>query len=196
RQRAEMSLNIERQSFYKAREQKKLDEARAMLSRLPSSNERAVLLSQMATSYAGDGDKATALQLLAEAQASIGDRARDYGQLQAQVEIARAYVQLDPMRSGSIVETVFDQVNELSGAALVLSGFDLQANQYFRDGEFVAYMGTPLGNIIFQSSQVLGSMARDDFDNPRQVSDRLMRLEMRLMPLLQIAREALSSEAP
>ncbi|MEK6406738.1 MAG: hypothetical protein AABN34_07230 [Acidobacteriota bacterium] len=191
-QRREMALNLDRQSVYRASEQQKLAEGRALLSRLPSLEERAGILTQLGASAAAKGDKSTALELLAEAQAMIGDRALSYPQLQTQIQIAGAYEQLDASKSAAIVEQVIDHLNELASAALVLNGFDIQ--QYFRDGEFVINSGNPMNTVAQESAQMLASLSRNDYDRARLAADRLQRPEMRVMALLQIAQVALSPD--
>ncbi len=190
RQRRQMELNLDRQSFSRASEQEKIAEARALISRLPV-EERAGLLCQLAASAAAKGDKATALQLLVEAQGLAGDRALSYQQLGAQLQIARTYEQLDFTKTSAIVDTAIDQINELAAAASVLNGFDLQ---YFRSGEFVNSSGNSLSTMALEFSRELGSIASNDFDRARSMADRFQLPEMRLMALLQIVQLGLSAD--
>ena len=190
-QRREMTLNLDRQSFFRASDEQKLAEARTPGSRLFSIEERANILCQLASSIAAK-DKAAALQLLGEAQGLVGDRALSYPQLQAQIQIANAFEELDASRSAAIVEGVIDKLNELSTAALVLNGFDIQ--QYFRDGEFVINGGNPLNMVAQESAQKLGSISRKEYDRARLAAERFQRPEMRVMGLLQIAQTALSAD--
>jgi hypothetical protein len=192
RQRAEMKSQLVRNAFYRANEQRKISEARALALRLTSVEEQVVLLVQLAVSSAANGDKQVAFQLLGEAQALLPDRAANYGQLQAQMQIARAYEELDASKSTPIVERVIDQVNELVTAALVLNGFDVQG--YFRSGEFVITGGNPLNNMAQECGQTLGSGARNDLDRARSAAERFQRPEMRLIALLQIAQAALTRD--
>jgi len=148
---------------------------------------------QLAVSSAANGDKPAAFQLLGEAQALLPDRAANYGQLQAQLQIARAYEDLDASKCTPIVEKVIDQLNELVTAALVLNGFDVQG--YFRSGEFVITGGNPLNNMAQECGRALGLGARDDLDRARSATERFQRPEMRLIGLLQIAQAALTSDA-
>lgn len=191
RRRADMKSQLVRQAFYRARQQKKLAEARAFLSRLPL-EEQVVLLAQLAASSAAEGDKAAAFQLLGEAQALLPDRAPNYGQLQAQMQIARAYEGLDATKSPAIVERVIDQVNELVGAALVLNGFDVQG--YFRSGEFIITGGNPLNMVAQECGRVLGSNARNDLERAQLAAERFGLPEMRLIALLQIAQAVLTTD--
>jgi len=140
-----------------------------------------------------DAEKAAAPQLLAEAQALLGDRALNYVQLQARMEIAKAYEQLDVSNSVAIVESVIDQVNELSAAAFVLNGFDVQG--YFRRGEFIIFSGNPLNMMAELCGKVLGSDARTDFDRARLASERFRQPEMRVIAMSQIAQSLLAADA-
>ena len=163
-----------------------------MLSRLPV-QEQAVLLAPLATSSLADGDKSAALQLLAEAQSLVGDRAQNYGHLQAQVHIAKAYLELDKNKSRAIVEIVIDRVNDLAAAALVLNGFDIQG--YFRNGEFVIANGNPLNMMAQECGGILASSAQTDFDQVRSVAERFQRREMRLIALMHIVEAAITADA-
>jgi hypothetical protein len=191
-QRMNLTANLDRHLFERAREQKKLTEARELLSKL-APEERAVLLAQLASSCATDGDRPTALSVLGEAEAIAGGRAMNYSQLGAQLQIATAYQQLDVSKSTSLVEGVIARVNELSAAAQELSGFDLQA-QYFSKNEFIINISTPMGNVIQQSARLLSTNAMSDFDRARMAAERFDRLEMRLMTLVEIAKAMLTEE--
>ena len=191
-QRAGMNMQLARQGYYKAIEQKRFAEARGLVSQLPL-EEQVSLLTQMANSMAADGDKAAAIQLLGEAQALLPNRARSYGLLQAQIMIAGAYQQLDPSRSAPIVERVIDQTNDLVAAALVLNGFDISG--YFRNDEFIISNGNPLNMIAESCGRELAGVARADMDRARLAAERFQRPEMRLIALLQIAQSSITTDA-
>lgn len=191
RQRAEMELNLARRSFERAQSEKKLAEARSLLSRLPA-EERIVLLARMATSAASDGNKAVAIELLDEAEALLGYRALNYQQLVAQLQVSAAYEQVNLSESSGLIEKAINQLNELAVAALVLNGFDLQ--RYFRDGELVINGGNQLNEIAQESAHRLGSLSRCDFDRAKSVAEEFQRPEMRIMSLLQIAQASLTTD--
>jgi hypothetical protein len=192
RQRSEMKANVDRQAVYIARQKNKREEALALISRLASVEERVIFLCQFASYPATDADKASSLQLLAEAQALLADRAVSYGQLQAQMEIARAYEQVDASASIAIVERVIDQINELTGAAFVLNGFDVQG--YFRNGEFIMFTGNPLNMMSQMCGKVLGSDARTGLDRARLAAEGFHHSEMRVIALTQIAQSLLTDD--
>jgi hypothetical protein len=190
RQRSEMEKNLTRQSFMRAQSEKKLTEARELLSRFPP-EERAVMLAQMATSIASE-NKPAALALLSEAEAVLGDRALNYQQLRAQLQVASAYEQLNAGRSAGLVEKAINQLNELAVAALVLNGFDLQ--QYFRSGELVINSGNSLTEMANESCQRLASISKNDFDRAKSIAEEFQRPELRMMALLQIAQATLAND--
>ena len=192
RQRAEMVLNLDRQSFNRAGERQNLATARTLLSRIPSVEERARMLAQLAVNAASRGDKPAAFELAREGETLVGDRALNYQQLGAQLQIAHAYGQLDPRKQAAMVETAIDRLNELAAAASVLNGFDISG--YFRGGEFVIRSGNPLSSSIQQLAAELGPIVLDDFERARSLAERFQRGEMRVMVLLQIAGEGLSSD--
>jgi hypothetical protein len=194
RQRNEATLNIDRQLVQRAAEQGSLADARALISRIPAIEERAGLLVQWASGAAGRGDRSTAIQLLGEAMALLGERSHNYQQLRAHLEIARAYEQLDINKSASIVETTIDQFNVLAAAALILNGFDL--HQYFREGEFIISSNNMMGMVAQEMAGQLRSLALQDFDRAIAATARFQRGEMRAMALLQIVQGSLTSGSP
>ena len=190
-QRRDMMLNLDRQAFYRASDQQKLAEMRSPASRF-SLEERVGILCQMAGSASSKGDKSTALQLLGEAQALLGNRALSYPQLAAQLQIARLYQQLDSPNGAVIVGTAIEQLNELVAAAVVLNGFDLQ--QYFRDGEFIVSGGNQLSQIFMEFARGVGWVARTDFDHARLMAEQFQRPEMRVMASVQAVQGGLASD--
>jgi hypothetical protein len=193
-QRKEMMANIDRQMVSRASEQNKFDEARALINRLPSVEERVNYLCQIAMTAAAKGDKATALRLINEAQAMLSNKPQNYMQLQAQLQIAGACGAAEANCAAAILESVIDQLGELAAAAEVLNGFDIQ--QYFREGEFILGGGNNMGTVIQQVSEQVGPLAIKDFDRARSLGERFQRIEMRVKVSLHIAQAAISNEIP
>jgi hypothetical protein len=188
--RRQMLEQVERQIASKDAGEGKLEQARLALTRLRTNEDRAGMLIQLANTVASKGDKKTALQLLDEARGLVSNRPENYNQLELQLQLAQAFSSLDPKRSFEIIEPLVAQFNELLSAAEVLNGF---GQQYFKDGELI-WQGSPLSQVLGQSSEELGSLALADFDRARDVAGRFQRLEARLMAQLSIARQALSNQ--
>lgn len=189
RQRNETMLNIDRHLVYRKTEQGSVADARALLSRIPAIEERVGFLTQWAGTAATRGDRSTAIELLGAAVALIGERSRNYQQLRAHLQIARAYEQIDLRKSASIVETAIDQFNELVAAALILNGFDLQ--QYFREGELIINGSNMMSMVGQEIAGQLSSIGLQDFERARAAAARFQRGELRAMVLLQVVRGSL-----
>jgi len=191
-QRNEMKAQLLRQNLNKAREQSKLADARALISQIPSIEERATLLVQLAGSYKEIGDKASALQLLGEAEALLGLRAQSYGQLQARVQIAQVYNSIEPETGTATIERVIQQANELVSAVVVLNGFDVEG--YFRNGEFILNNGSALNTLASECGRTLAAGASKNVDHARLVAEQIERPELRLVALVQIAESLIAAE--
>jgi hypothetical protein len=190
-ERRRMLEEVERQSAMKAASEGKLEVARQSLARLRTNEERAMALAQLANTVSGKGDKKTALQLLEEARSLLGNRAENFAQLQAQLQIARSLGPLEPARSFEILEAMVSQLNELLGAAEVLNGFE---QQYYNEGELI-WQGTTLSNLLYQFVNDLGQLAPSDFDRVKNIAMKFGRPEVRLMAQMFMARAVLSDQS-
>ena len=190
-QRNQMLANFDQQKIWNATNQGKLDEARQLLSRLPTNEERVGMLIQWATMTNAKGNRKGALQFLDEARGMLGYRAKNFNQLQAQLQLAGAYAPLAPARSFEIIEPGIDQLNELIAAAAVLEGF---GQENFKDDELAVRGGTMMSNMVQQYAAALAPLARMDFERTAATADRLQRVEARLMAHLSIVQGILSAQ--
>jgi hypothetical protein len=186
-ERKQMLANLDQEIFWQTVNDGKTDEARQMLSRLPSNEERTGTLIQLAAMAANKGDQRSALQFMEEARALVGSRAENYAQLQVQLQVAHAYATLSPAQSFEILEAQVGQLNELLTAAEVLNGFE---QEYFKEGELVP-RGSTLGNMVAQHIEELSFLASIDFDRTKSVAGRFQRHETRIMAGLSIAQGVL-----
>lgn len=189
--RRQMLDEIERQAAHKAASEGKLDQARQMLSRLRTNEDRATALTNLAGVLSSKGDKETAIRLLEEARLLVGNKAANWTQIQAQLQLARAFGSLDAAKSLEILETMIAQLNGLLDAAETLDGFE---HQYYKDGELL-WQGSNLSNQISQLIDELGRLATVDFDRAKDLAQRFQRPEVRLMAQLSVARAVLSERA-
>lgn len=176
-----------------------IEEARKILATLRTNEERVMLLAQLAGGAAAKGEKKIALQLLDEARALIGQRAKNINQLGAQLAVARGYAQLDPSRSLAILEPIVDQLNELLGAAIVLGGFfvdELVKDDEVMLGPFAMLFNLASNEFISQYVADITALARADFNRTRALVERFQRDEVRAMMRLLLAESVLSPPAP
>jgi hypothetical protein len=194
RQRQEALNNIERQAIQYAINKGKIDEALAGIRNLSSTRDRANMISQIANRIGFGLKKDAALGLLDQARRMLGtsQRAESQEQMNALLQIASAYSQLDSGRAFEIIEPIIDQFSEMSQAAVVLSGF---GQQYFQNGELILQNGNPVGNTANQLTQAIGKLAPADFDRSRADADKLRFPGVRAGAYLAIAQQAINPPA-
>lgn len=174
----------------------KIEEARQYVSKIKDDEKRAGALGKLALWAAAKGDRKVALQLLEEAQGILGERPRNLEQLEAHLQLARAYALVEPARGFEIVEAMVDRANDMIAAADVLDGF-IGGPEIFRDGELVMHAGFQSLDQIFELyGRELSAMARADFDRAKSAASRFSRVEVRAMARLLIAQGILSDRQP
>lgn len=143
-----------------------------------------------ATAAAGKGDKALALQLLEEAGrlAHVNARANSYNQLNAQFEVANAYLNIAPDVGFDIFDSLINQLDELASAAVVLDGFVTDS-----DGTLARRNELLLGEVqTFLDRQQRGDYIRrfalTNFARTVNAIGRFQRPELRLLARLSAAR--------
>jgi soluble cytochrome b562 len=189
-QRKAMLEEIDRQALWQTANQGKLNEARQMLAKLHSVEERASALIQLARMSSDKNDRETRRQLLAEAFETVGGKAANYQQLQTQLQVAKAYVPVDPDRSFEIMVQIIDHVNDLMTAAAALDGFE---NNYLKNGEWMPSGGSALSNMVVTCNQRIAELARADFDRARSLADRWQRSEVQIKARLMVVQTVLSN---
>jgi hypothetical protein len=183
--RADMLEQFERQKLIQESSSGKIDEALERASRIRSVPERVDALINIAATAISGGDKKKGLQVLAEARSLISERAENYSQMSSQLQVARAYLPHDAQVSFSIIEPVIGHLNSLIAASSVLSGFDVP--EYFKGGEMVLRMGSTLINYVQEYSQILGEVARHNFDPARSLADSFQPDEVRALAYVVMA---------
>ncbi|MDQ3755116.1 MAG: hypothetical protein M3371_10335 [Acidobacteriota bacterium] len=184
-QRAQMLKELEQQYLWHAIGQSDGEEARRLISRIKSPEERVSLLLNLANNVANAGKRSLARQLLDEAWQTLGARARNNAQFSAQLQIAQAYGRHDPARAFEIVEALIEQLNELLSAAVTLNGFGHEA---FQDDELKLQNGYPWSQLVEQCVQELSELSRTDYERARAAADKFQRPDARLLARLGVAR--------
>ncbi len=169
----------------------KMDEIRQTLNRAQSDDERLKLLLQFAGNLQADNPK-LALQLLDEARGLVTRRAANYGQFEAQVNVAHAYAALDLARSFETLEPGINQINELLSAAAILSGFEVNI---FKDGELPLQGGGSLTGLVMRYGAELASLAKVDFERAQLMTERFQLAEPRILARLTMVRGVLGVTA-
>lgn len=169
----------------------KIDEIRQTLNRAQSDDERVSLLLQFAGNLQAE-NPTLAVQLLDEARSLVTRRAANYSQLEAQLKVAHAYVELEPARSFETLEPGINQINELLSAAAMLSGFEVNI---FKDGELPLQGGGSLTGIVMRYGAELASLAKKDFERAQLASERFQPADARILARLTMVRGVLGVKA-
>lgn len=183
-------MNLEHQAVYQAINKGNIEEALSYVGNLRKPTQQAALLIQMFNQAMPTQKRATSLRLLEQAQALVGrnGRAADHEQMNVLLELARAFLQLEPKRAYEIIEPLVNQFNEMNVAAVALNGF---GQHYYRDGELMMQNGNTLSTIAGQLIQFLAALAVTDFDSARATADMINRPEVRLSAYLAMIQQTI-----
>jgi hypothetical protein len=190
-QRRQMLASFDSQTLEAAISESRVADARQMLSRLKSVEQRIQILTRLANNLAAKGDRKGALELLNEGKTAVDSAPSGSGQMWGQLQLARSYASLDPDQSFAIVQPLIAKTNELIAAAAALDGFDAR---YLNDGEWIVPGTSSLGNVVSNLNQTLALLVRIDFDRTGSMAEQIQRPELRLTAQLEIARGALAGK--
>jgi hypothetical protein len=190
-QRNEALRTIKQQEINDAMSSGKIEEALKNIGAMRTPSMRAEQLTLLAGSIGSGQKRETALSLLEQARSLLppSPQAEDQGQMDALLEIARAFAPYDSKRSFEIIDPLIDQFNELCAAAQTLNGF---GSEFFENDELDMQGEGSLALIAGQLSDVLGSIALVNFDRAKASSDKLRLPEVRVHVQLGIAEQTIA----
>ena len=193
-QRRHALANVEQQELYRAVSQGKVEDALRMIGGLKTLRERAVHLTQIANQIGPGQKRANAIAFLEQAKSLLGSslQAQDQDQMNALIEIARAFGKYDAKRSFEVLDPLIDQVNDLCAAARTLEGF---GPNYYEDEELSLQNGNNLAQVVARMSNAIGGLALVNFERARAASDRLRLPEVRLRAYFEIAQQTIQGNA-
>jgi hypothetical protein len=189
---------IDRKEREQAVKEGKLEEARKSVSRLGSSEERALALVELATKAEADKDQKSQRELLKEAGELLGNEMETRSQVEAQLVLAAASLDIDPDRSFEIMASAIDRLNTVLNAVATIAKFDQggmtsPAAANALDGEMRLNAGE-FANITNNLDQRLLAFARKDFDRTVALLKRWQINEVRLAICLTLLNKILGAE--
>jgi hypothetical protein len=192
-QRQSALANIDQQEIYRAMGKGKVDEALRIIAGFRTARERARQIMQIAAQIGPGQKRANAMNFLEQAKNLLGSSvpAQDQEQMQALVEIARAFGKYDVKRSFEILDPLVEQVNDLCAAARTLEGF---GQENYDDDEMRLENGNSVPQMATRVASALGTLALVNFERARGASDRLRLPEVRLRAYLEIAQQTIQAK--
>jgi hypothetical protein len=188
---------IDRKEREQAVKEGKLEEARKSVARLESSEDRARALVELATKAEAEKDQKSQRELLKEAGELLGDQMETRSQVETQLVLAAASLNLDPDRGFEILGSAIDRLNTVLNAVATITKFDqggmtpLAANAM--DGEIRLNAGE-FANVTTNLDQQLLAFARKDFDRTVTLLKRWQINEVRLAISLTLLNKILGAE--
>lgn len=191
--RRQALYNVDLQEMYQFMNRGKVEDALRTIGNLRTPRERANLLAQIARQIGPGQKRPAALNLLEQARAMLapGVQAQDQEQMNALLELARAFSRLDSKRAFEIVDPLVDQVNDICTAARTLEGF---GPEYFENDELDMQNGNSVSNVAAQMTGTLGTLAISNFERAKSSADRLRLPEVRLRAYLEIAQQTIQAK--
>lgn len=189
-QRRQALANLDQQEMYQAMSRGKAEDALKAIALLRTPRERANMLMQIARVIGPGYKRSAAINLLDQARNLLapGLQAQDQEQMNALIELARAFARYDVKRAFDIVDPLIDQFNELCAAGRALQGFGLE---YYKNEELEMINGNNLTSIAINLSSALGTLALINFERAKTSADRLRLPEVRLRAYLDIAQRTI-----
>jgi len=170
-------------------EQNKIDEALALASQLPLTDQVGKLV-QFSQTLIGQNKKDRASQILDKAWNLIPAKAADWSQLQSKLNVMTVLAQIDVAKTSAYMQSLIVQLNDMIGAAERLNGFDVN---YFKEDE-LQMQGGNLQSYLQQCGNALASIAANDFDVAKNLSEQLERPEARMIVQLAMVGQLTASE--
>jgi hypothetical protein len=158
---------INQKETEKAIRESRLEDARKRVSQLGSKEERALALIELAAKAEAEKDQKSQQELLKEAGELLGDGMETRSQVESQLLLAAAFLNLDRDRSFEILGSAIDRLNVILNAVATITKFDQghgsenPANAM--DGEMLMSAGE-YANVTTNLDQRLLAFARKDFD--------------------------------
>jgi hypothetical protein len=181
--------NIDGRNSERAVSEGKYAEARKSLARMRTDEQRASALAGWSSAAAGKGDKKSAREMLEEARSLIGSRMQRNDQLEAQLAIANAALNLDPDISFEIAEAAIERINRLVAANL-----EIQTFGGMEEGEIRIIDGSAWAGYSGSAVPLFAALAQKDFDRAVNLLKRWQSNELRLMMSLSLAQSILGGQ--
>ena len=176
---------FDQQLFYNLVGQAKFAEAERVIDGLPEQHRIHLLVYLANNLYVRQPaeNKSTALSLLEKARQLTNERPENANEMGSLMAVIGGYSQIDTAEAIRLFEGVMPKIMELTDAAAVINGF--QVNSNVRDGEFIVVHGNPFDQ-YGGNSGMIAQFAKLDLDRTMNLIDAFKRPEIRMSLKLQM----------
>jgi hypothetical protein len=178
--REQMLNNFDSQYCYSLINQGKFGEAESVIDGMPERQRVPALVNLANVVYGRDQkeNKDRAIALLDRASQLTSEEPENNSEMELLMQVISGYSNVEPAEAIRKFERVVPKINELTNAAAIVIGFQL--NSGVRDGEFVLTQQDPFSNYGVNSSMI-GSFAKYDLERTMNLIDSFSRPEMRVL---------------
>lgn len=159
-------------------------EAEALIDQFPESNKQSAMIALATAVFNKDAEKnkSYAGALLEKARTQLSPRPETNTEMSQTMQVIGAYTKIEPPEAFRMFEGLVPQLNELTEAAVVMSGF--QGNASIRQGEMLVEQSNSLG--FYLDFVIVRNLAQIDFDRTMSIIASFARREMRVNLKLQL----------
>ena len=171
-----------------------LREVHRTLAKLKSPEERIAILTALATSVAGSGDKKSAAALASEARSMYSGRMKNRKNLTSVLQIAQAYALFDAEQSFGFLENNMAFFNDVIGAGILLGEFNEDGSIENEETRLDTVRGESYRNLP-KGVALIKSLCAADFDRTVSLAEKFSRAEVRFGARFRIAEALLNPDA-
>lgn len=177
--------NFDQQLVYNLIGQAKFAEAERIIDGLPEQHRTAMLIYLATTVFHREQkeNRSYAVSLLEKARQNISERPENNIEMGQLVQVINGYAQIDAGEAIRLFEALVPKLVELTDAAAVLNGFQMNGN--VRDGEFLIVHGNPHDQFGGYSS-IFPQFGKLDLARTINLIDAFKRPEVRISLKLQM----------
>ncbi len=179
--------NLSMQRAYKEINSGNFNEALNLINQLPENLRINLLVSAANSVYEKDpqNNKSFAGSILEQAYSLINSKPENSNEMSYLTQIIAAYTKIEPAQAFRLLEPLVFQINELSEAAVLVSGFT--GNGQIWQGEITLYNSNPFGIYLGEVDTPLRNLLKIDFDRTLQIIEHFQRRETRISLKLLLA---------
>ena len=170
-----------------------LTEIRAALGKIKSPEQRLELLARSAETVGRNGDPKTAAALTDEARTLYDGKMRQQKNLDAILNLSRAYLQFQPDSAFILLESNMPTFNNLINSAVLVEDFNQTGN--VEEDELLISTGlTASYKLLKNGVQFFQDAAKSDFDRAVGLTSQFSRPEIRFLVQLRLAESLLDAD--